>query len=189
LRPSILVCNPSVVPLTRGVVLRPPSSLLGQGVGEQCTDLVVQGAQAGTAEHAFLPDSPSPPEVFVIVRPPPSKQNHPLNLQIQLITPSLSTRACNRQSGEYARPPMDSPSSVGGASFDAVAGAVVGGAGLQRTPSLRSNRSGRSGSSSAGSTSTGGAGGGGRRVTPLYNLNFHAVMATVVTDAGESSLR
>ncbi|KAL8291256.1 hypothetical protein RQP46_002234 [Phenoliferia psychrophenolica] len=72
-------------------------------------------------------------------------------------------------------------------SFDAVAQASVTGGlggpggGLQRSPSVRSNRSGRSGSSSGGSTLGGGSG---RKVTPLYNLSFHAVMTTVVTDAG-----
>ena len=77
-------------------------------------------------------------------------------------------------------------------SFAEVAQASVGGAplsapGLSRSGSVRSNRSGRSASSSAGSTLGAGAGAGsGRKVTPLYNLTFHAVMTTVVTDAGQS---
>lgn len=53
-----------------------------------------------------------------------------------------------------------------------------------RSPSVgssRSGRSGRSGSSSAASTM-----GSGRRVTPLYNLGFHSLSPTVVTDAGRS---
>ncbi|ORY76550.1 hypothetical protein BCR35DRAFT_305797 [Leucosporidium creatinivorum] len=129
-----------------------------------------------------------PPDLFVIVRPPPSKQTHPLNLQIQLINPNATRSATtasssSRTSGEYSRTttPMDSPSSIGANSFDAVAGASVGGGGLQRTPSVKSNRSGRSQTSSAGSAFSGN---GGRRVQPLYNLDFHALLPTVVTDAG-----
>ncbi|KAM0786237.1 hypothetical protein ACM66B_007038 [Microbotryomycetes sp. NB124-2] len=146
-----------------------------------------------------------PPEVLVIVRPPPSKQNHPLNLQIQLVNPQIASRTnASRRSTESsrndnaatsARSSSPSPSSIAG-SFDAVASAsvtgaandVVNGVPLKRTPSVgssrsvNSTRSNRSWSASSGSSSA--YVNGSRKVLPLYNLNFHAVMPTVITDAG-----
>ncbi|PWO01312.1 hypothetical protein FA09DRAFT_292905 [Tilletiopsis washingtonensis] len=81
------------------------------------------------------------------VRPPPSKQSNPLNLQIQLVTPS-----------------------------------AAGGSGASRVASIISSRSQRSEASSGGVSSVSGSNA--RRVTPLYNLSFHTILPTVVTDAG-----
>ncbi|GAA5996531.1 hypothetical protein JCM5350_001126 [Sporobolomyces pararoseus] len=90
-----------------------------------------------------------PPDLFVLVRPPPSASTHPLNLQIQLLVPSIarSTNAAangeplgsaqSRRSGEYSRSSSRNgsiaeeggSSSIGGGnsavSFDAIAGASV----------------------------------------------------------------
>ncbi|KAK4049948.1 hypothetical protein OIV83_003772 [Microbotryomycetes sp. JL201] len=139
-----------------------------------------------------------PPEVLVIVRPPPSKQNHPLNLQIQLVNPQANTKsAASRRSTESCRPGdgRSSPSSSTAGSFDAVASASIAGASdlvngvpLRRTPSATSSRSIASTRSnrswSASSTASSAYASGSRKVLPLYNLNFHAVMPTVISDAG-----
>ncbi|GAA5838178.1 hypothetical protein JCM3766R1_001850 [Sporobolomyces carnicolor] len=49
------------------------------------------------------------PDLFVLVRPPPSSYNHPLNLQIQLLVPSIARsgppdplQTPSRRSGEYS---------------------------------------------------------------------------------------
>ncbi|GAA6059949.1 hypothetical protein JCM10212_003089 [Sporobolomyces blumeae] len=49
-----------------------------------------------------------PPDLFVLVRPPPSLSTHPLNLQVQLLVPSIAReqhyqQQHARQSGEYSR--------------------------------------------------------------------------------------
>ncbi|KAK4046442.1 hypothetical protein OIO90_006564 [Microbotryomycetes sp. JL221] len=150
---------------------------------------------------------PMPPEVLVIVRPPPSKQNHPLNLQIQLVNPTITKfNAASTQSTEFNRGfgfgRSSSPSSSHADSFDAVASAQVTGTSsrrsslttattqvddlqLKRTPSASSSKSTKSNRSwSASSSASTTAFGAGRKVVPLYNLNFHAVTPTIITDAG-----
>ncbi|GJN93852.1 hypothetical protein Rhopal_006911-T1 [Rhodotorula paludigena] len=74
---------------------------------------------------------PPPPDLFILVRPPPSSSNHPLNVQIQLLSPSAA-RGPNPAAGPSASsaPPSNAsgpttPVSTGGMSFDAVAGASV----------------------------------------------------------------
>lgn len=119
------------------------------------------------------------------MRPPPSVSNHPLNLQIQLVPPSIKDRTAsgssNRRSVDYSNAPPDS-------------GDV--GVPLARSQSSRSNRSdastfyaGSSASStsmtSLASTATGSSVSGGRRmIVPLYNLSAHNVMTNTVLDAG-----
>jgi len=81
-----------------------------------------------------------PPDLFVLVRPPPSASTHPLNLQIQLLVPSIArgdpASSASRRSGEYSRSSSRNGSiaeegrvgSLGGnsaVSFDAIAGASV----------------------------------------------------------------
>ncbi|KAG8900767.1 hypothetical protein FRC01_010029, partial [Tulasnella sp. 417] len=113
-------------------------------------------------------------ETFIVVRPPPSMSNHPLNLQLQLVPPSA--RDTQRVASASRSGTMDSQMT------DST---------RQRSPSVRSNRSATSLYSSASfstasiasstaSTSTASA----RRIIPLYNLSAHNVMTNTVTDAG-----
>ncbi|KAF9644857.1 hypothetical protein BDM02DRAFT_3157062 [Thelephora ganbajun] len=112
-------------------------------------------------------------EAFIVVRPPPSKTNHPLNLQVQLVPPS--SRDHNRSAS--SRRSTDSL---------ATNPELEGQHPLTRTSSNRSDVSTYSGyapsSTSVGSfsstTSTR------RMIIPLYNLHAHNVMTNVVLDAG-----
>ncbi|GAA5860850.1 hypothetical protein JCM8547_003868 [Rhodosporidiobolus lusitaniae] len=152
---------------------------------------------------------PPPPDLFVLVKP--HSGSHPLNLQVQLLTPSI---ARGRPVSIASNASSTGTSAAGARSLDAVAGASVSREGslggeegaertLTRSPSMASSKSGRSGRSrsgsvsgasvsgqsdveSVGSAASGVSGGGGRRrkVTPLLNLSFHTVLPTVVTDAG-----
>ncbi|KAH9818710.1 hypothetical protein DFH28DRAFT_1080611 [Melampsora americana] len=99
------------------------------------------------------------PEVFVIVRPPPSKANHPLNLQVQLVLPNLPHHPASLHQN------------------------VSSNSDLRRTPSVRSGHSSRSNTSML-SMSNSEASRRGRRVTPLYNLQCHTVLPTWISDAG-----
>ena len=117
-----------------------------------------------------------PPQSFIVVRPPPSKTNHPLNLQVQLVPPS--NRDLNRSSsGGRSRDPSLGPEADDGASEMQ----------LTRTSSNRSDVSMYSSYSSASfssvaSTST--ASSGRRMIIPLYNLQAHSVLTSVIVDAG-----
>ncbi|PWN35543.1 uncharacterized protein FA14DRAFT_172162 [Meira miltonrushii] len=132
----------------------------------------------------------APPELLVVVRPPPSKQANPLNLQIQLVTPNQGGPTTGRVSGESSR---DDITSSNASSLSSGTNNVNGSGGklkspsppaaLRRSNSVSSSRSAYSEASSAG-LSTASASSTGRRVTPLYNLNFHSIMATTVNDAG-----
>lgn len=109
------------------------------------------------------------------VRPPPSKDRNPLNLQIQLVVPSTSLPS--RTSGESVR---DSSSNLGLPSASSSSGILR--EPLRRRGSSGSSHSARSemttASSASGSTSAS------RKVTPLYNLAVHSIMPTTVSDAG-----
>ncbi|RPD63377.1 hypothetical protein L227DRAFT_572533 [Lentinus tigrinus ALCF2SS1-6] len=117
-----------------------------------------------------------PPQSFIVVRPPPSKTNHPLNLQVQLVPPS--NRDLNRSSsGRRSRDPSLGPEADDGASEIQ----------LTRTSSNRSDVSMYSSYSSASfssvaSTST--TSSGRRMIIPLYNLQAHSVLTNVIVDAG-----
>lgn len=111
---------------------------------------------------------PAPPELLVIVRPPPSKDRNPLNLQIQLVVPQAPP-AASRVSGESTRDSASTP-------------ALRPGGELKRRGSSSSTRSGVSVVTNASSASS--TGGGGRKVTPLYNLSFHTILPSTVSDAG-----
>ncbi|KAG6825855.1 hypothetical protein H0H92_002174 [Tricholoma furcatifolium] len=100
-------------------------------------------------------------ETFIVVRPPPAKTNHPLNLQIQLVPPTARNR---RQSND---------SSDGGNSTSIS---------LTRTISNRSDTS--SYGSTASFSSTNSASSTRRTIIPLYNLQAHNVMTNVIVDAG-----
>ena len=104
-----------------------------------------------------------PSQSFIVVRPPPSKSNHPLNLQVQLVPPNSRAPAGTRQS-------MDSTDTS-----------------LSRTNSNRSDVSGYSSVTSfstVSSTTSTSSGGGRRMIIPLYNLQAHNVMTNVIVDAG-----
>ncbi|KZT62252.1 hypothetical protein CALCODRAFT_479163 [Calocera cornea HHB12733] len=118
-----------------------------------------------------------PSETFIIVRPPPAKNNHPLNLQIQLIPPNLQTQR-QRRSVELSRDDMQTP-----ATPDSAASAISGNS-LGRRPSVRSDRSASLYSVATSSVTSLASTVSGRRVVPLYNLSAHNVMQNTVVDAG-----
>lgn len=113
----------------------------------------------------------APPELLVIVKPPPSKQANPLNLQIQLVMPQ---QLQNRRDGSQRRSSMDSSVAHGELSS---APSME----LRRRDSITSTKSAGSELSASGSVASASSG---RRVTPLYNLNFHNILSTTVSDAG-----
>ncbi|KAI0248946.1 hypothetical protein BJV78DRAFT_1347961 [Lactifluus subvellereus] len=108
-------------------------------------------------------------ESFIVVRPPPAKSNHPLNLQVQLVPPQSRDRDRTRS--------MDVSSSSQDQEVN----------GLSRTTSNRSDVSMYSGYSSvasfssvASSSTTSSR----RMIIPLYNLQAHNVMTNLIVDAG-----
>ncbi|EIN05170.1 hypothetical protein PUNSTDRAFT_47009 [Punctularia strigosozonata HHB-11173 SS5] len=108
---------------------------------------------------------------FIIVRPPPSKSNHPLNLQVQLVPPQHRER-----SATGGRSSLDSSAEPG----------VIN---LSRTSTNRSDTtsiySSYSSAASLNSVATASSTSSGRRmIIPLYNLQAHNVMTNVVVDAG-----
>ncbi|KAI0293670.1 hypothetical protein B0F90DRAFT_1761833 [Multifurca ochricompacta] len=108
-------------------------------------------------------------ESFIVVRPPPSKSNHPLNLQVQLVPPQSRDRDRTR-SMDISTSSQDQEDNI-----------------LSRTTSNRSDVSMYSGYSSVtsfssvASTSTTSSR---RMIIPLYNLQAHNVMTNVIVDAG-----
>ncbi|CAO1632009.1 unnamed protein product [Sympodiomycopsis kandeliae] len=125
-------------------------------------------ADGGDARKSKKSRKPAPPELLVIVRPPPSKDRNPLNLQIQLVVPvaptpiishAVSSESSRDSSAIVQRPPGE----------------------LTRRDSTSSSRSGTSVMTSASNASSTG---GGRKVTPLYNLSFHTILPSTVLDAG-----
>lgn len=115
-------------------------------------------------------------ETFIVVRPPPSKSNHPLNLQVQLVPPQsrhdrphATVQALDQSTQDTADTTTDSTD-------------------LQRTPSGRSESSAFSAYTSATSissfTSSSTTSSGRRMIIPLYNLQAHNVMTNVIVDAG-----
>ncbi|KIY52255.1 hypothetical protein FISHEDRAFT_56011 [Fistulina hepatica ATCC 64428] len=99
-------------------------------------------------------------ETFIIVRPPPAKSNHPLNLQVQLVPPH--TRAPGVVT---PRQSIDSTSDERS---------------LARTPSTTSTSTSSTASFASMSSATSSR----RAIVPLYNLQAHNVMTNTVVDAG-----
>ncbi|PLW18814.1 hypothetical protein PCANC_06618 [Puccinia coronata f. sp. avenae] len=137
-----------------------------------------------------------PAELFIIVRPPPGKQNHPLNLQIQLILPNQPANI-NNPSREHSLPTSMPPSSssppplhhqsLSGKPISSAPENMEGGGAdnpleLNRSQSIRSVHSNKSSRSNRTCSSSGE--GRSRRVTPLYNLQWHTVLPTWISDAG-----
>ncbi|KAI9058787.1 hypothetical protein FKP32DRAFT_1597110 [Trametes sanguinea] len=112
-------------------------------------------------------------ESFIVVRPPPSKTNHPLNLQVQLVPPGGRSSSGRRPpSRESSLGPEDDGASE---------------MSLRRTSSNRSDVSMYSSysSTSFSSVATNSSTSSGRRnIVPLYNLQAHNVLTNVIADAG-----
>ncbi|TFK90924.1 hypothetical protein K466DRAFT_573987 [Polyporus arcularius HHB13444] len=124
-------------------------------------------------EHGAKKKKERSNESFIVVRPPPSKTNHPLNLQVQLVPPSNRDLSTGRRSRE----PSLGPEADDGASDMQ----------LRRTSSNRSDVSmyssySTTSFSSVASTST--TSSGRRMIIPLYNLQAHSVLTNVIVDAG-----
>lgn len=141
-----------------------------------------------------------PPETFIIVRPPPGLTQSANNLQIQLISrPAPPQPARNQPSTplEKSSPPRRNSPVAGNTENPSSASTSPSGIPIERRESLdkaesasgrsrssssvrsvRSNRSGQSGGSSFNTSSSR------RRCEPVYNLAFHSLLPTVVTDAG-----
>ncbi|KAF8176279.1 hypothetical protein BJ912DRAFT_1063955 [Pholiota molesta] len=141
-----------------------------------------QNAESGQQAGKGKDKDKTANETFIFVRPPPSKSNHPLNLQVQLVPPN-------------AKPPSGVTSSDGMSTTPTSATSVTSsrsssdGASLARTSSGRSEASTSnlysastasftSVASSTASSSTR------RNIIPLYNLQAHNVMTNVIVDAG-----
>ncbi|KAI1790522.1 hypothetical protein LXA43DRAFT_973543 [Ganoderma leucocontextum] len=129
-------------------------------------------------EHGVKKKKDRTNESFIVVRPPPSKTNHPLNLQVQLVPPSHRDRDNTRSSnGQPSREPPIAPEADDGTSDIQ----------LTRTSSNRSEVSmyssySSSSISSVASTST--TSSGRRMIIPLYNLQAHSVLTNTILDAG-----
>ncbi|EJT97488.1 hypothetical protein DACRYDRAFT_119189 [Dacryopinax primogenitus] len=137
------------------------------------TDDHVEHAVSDTELHEDLGTRRrrQPNETFIIVRPPPAKNNHPLNLQIQLIPPNLQKQ--QRRSVELSRDDIQSPVTPDSA-----------GSTLTRRTSIRSDRSASLYSFASSSVTSLSSTSSGRRVIPLYNLSAHNVIQNTVLDAG-----
>ncbi|OCB85900.1 hypothetical protein A7U60_g7033 [Sanghuangporus baumii] len=136
----------------------------------------------------------NPNETFIVVRPPPSVSNHPLNLQLQLVPPQGKERSA---SGTSSASGVSDYSSRPSGDYNVQTSEEGGGGGtgdpLSRAQSLRSNRSdpasfyassSASMSSIASTASTASTASGRRMIVPLYNLSAHNVITNTVLDAG-----
>lgn len=123
-------------------------------------------------EHGVKKKKERSSEAFIVVRPPPSKTNHPLNLQVQLVPPH--SRDNNRSAS--SRRSSDDAASLNETNMEP----------LVRTTSNRSEVSAYSGysTSQASISSVSSTSSGRRMIIPLYNLQAHNVMTNVVVDAG-----
>ena len=112
---------------------------------------------------------------FIVVRPPPSKSNHPLNLQVQLVPPTGRQPTIVRRSESRDSDLGSLPSS-----------ASSGDTSLSRTNSARSEISAYSSVTSLStlSSTTSSTASARRMIIPLYNLQAHNVMTNVIVDAG-----
>ena len=114
------------------------------------------------------------------MRPPPSKTNHPLNLQVQLVPPNAKPPGGVTGTDDTSTAPT-TPTSGNSANSKLTSD----GAPLARTSSSRSFVSytstyGSSTTSFSSFSSTSAR----RTIIPLYNLQAHNVMTNVIVDAG-----
>ncbi|KAI0742921.1 hypothetical protein C8Q80DRAFT_1356476 [Daedaleopsis nitida] len=121
-----------------------------------------------------------PHQSFIVVRPPPSKTSHPLNLQIQLL-PTKDKDASRSAARHRSR---SSDGSIG--DDDGTADGLLTLPDANRSAiSMYSSVSSYSTTSLTSVASTSSASAGGRRaIVPLYNLQAHSVLASTVVDAG-----
>ncbi|OBZ74681.1 hypothetical protein A0H81_05589 [Grifola frondosa] len=127
-------------------------------------------------EHGVKKKKERTHESFIVVRPPPSKSNHPLNLQVQLVPPN--TRDTNRSSSSRRSTDSFADTNVDNEMEPAR---------LTRTSSNRSDVSMYSTYSTASMSTTGStssSSSGRRMIIPLYNLQAHNVLTNVIVDAG-----
>ena len=117
-------------------------------------------------------------QTFIFVRPPPSKTNHPLNLQVQLVPPNTKPPGGVTDNDGDTTTPNSGNSANSKYTSD--------GAPLARTSSSRSSVSYTSTSygSSTTSFSSFSSTSARRTIIPLYNLQAHNVMTNVIVDAG-----
>lgn len=152
--------------------------------------------QDQSKENAVVVEEPAvrkkkernPNETFIVVRPPPSVSNHPLNLQLQLVPPQAKERTVSGSSS------ASNYSTVSTRRSGDFSGGEELGTPLARTPSGRSNpnrsnpslfyASSSTSLSSIASTTSSGTSSGRRMIVPLYNLSAHNVMTNTVLDAG-----
>lgn len=115
-------------------------------------------------------------QTFIVVRPPPSKSNHPLNLQVQLVPPQSRN---DRPNATVQALDSSAPDT---------ADLTPGSTDLRRTTSGQSESSSYSGYNSVTSissfNSSSTTSSGRRMIIPLYNLQAHNVMTNVIVDAG-----
>ncbi|KAI5990394.1 hypothetical protein EDD15DRAFT_2170432 [Pisolithus albus] len=153
-------CSPVSPPQTSTTITPPSDEKNGHSTADGPT----------TSRKKSKKDRP-PNETFIVVRPPPSKSNHPLNLQVQLVPPQ--SRAPGSSSTLHA---LDSSQSNG---------APDSAADSARTSSDRSDYSGYTSATSISSfASTSTTSSGRRTIIPLYNLQAHHVMTNTIVDAG-----
>ncbi|OJT03238.1 hypothetical protein TRAPUB_6173 [Trametes pubescens] len=129
----------------------------------------------GADEHGAKKKKERTNESFIVVRPPPSKSNHPLNLQVQLVPPS-NREVTRSSSGRRSRDSSVGPDDDGTSDVQ-----------LTRTSSNRSDVSMYSSysSTSVSSVASSSTTSSGRRmIIPLYNLQAHNVLTNVIVDAG-----
>lgn len=188
------------------------SEYVSNSLGRSSISSAGHGGRQSVSEYGERPTTSSsvrkarrkqvaPPELLVIVRPPPSKQVNPLNLQIQLVIPQLQNNApASRASLDSSRDDASMTASVSSYSNgmassgshtinntnSALSAPTTPSSAkpLTRSSSINSSRSARSDLSSGAFSNASSSNSANRRVTPLYNLNFHNITATTVTDAG-----
>ncbi|KAF9450524.1 hypothetical protein P691DRAFT_758115 [Macrolepiota fuliginosa MF-IS2] len=170
---SIASFLPSALHIGLNDIQKPPQFSQDDPVSEDEHDELLGSRRKlppGQPEVPPKPREKSANESFVIVRPPPSKSNHPLNLQVQLVPPNT-------------KPPngvvSQSNTSVQSASTETDHT-------LARSSSVRSESSYTNyGSSTSSFTSVASSSTSARRtIVPLYNLQAHNVMTNVIVDAG-----
>ncbi|KIO05820.1 hypothetical protein M404DRAFT_504898 [Pisolithus tinctorius Marx 270] len=147
----------------------PPPTTSTIGLPDDKNGTMTPTADAPNPRKKSKKDRP-PNETFIVVRPPPSKSIHPLNLQVQLVPPQ--SRVASSSSTVQA---LDSSHQNG----------TTDSSDLARTSSDRSDYSGYTSATSVSSfASTSTTSSGRRTIIPLYNLQAHHVMTNTIVDAG-----
>lgn len=117
----------------------------------------------------------TPSETFIFVRPPPSKTNHPLNLQVQLVPPQSRPPGGVGALGSHTLEPRKSIDSFNPADTNTD---------LTRVSSNRSDNGYMSTTSISSTASTTSTSSSRRMIIPLYSLQAHNMLTNVIVDAG-----